>query len=106
MSPIWSLLARNRVQVVLDGHDHDYQRWQPLDASDKPDPSGVTEFIVGTGGHGPQTFRQTDSRVAYSNDHKPAAYGVLLLQLARTGASFRFVTAAGAVLDAGTVPCP
>ena len=31
MGPIWSLLAQNNVEIVLNGHDHTYQRWVPLD---------------------------------------------------------------------------
>ena len=27
MSPIWTLMAQNGVSIVLNGHDHDYQRW-------------------------------------------------------------------------------
>ncbi len=67
--------------IVLNGHDHDYQRWVPLDGSGQPSPTGITEFVAGGGGHGLQTIVTTDTRVAYSNDLNPAAFGVLLLQL-------------------------
>ena len=36
---------------MLNGHDHLYARYRPLDPSGKPDPrKGIREFIVGTGG--------------------------------------------------------
>ena len=36
---------------MLNGHDHLYARYQPLDPNGTPDPRrGIREFIVGTGG--------------------------------------------------------
>jgi hypothetical protein len=37
--------------VVLNGHDHNYQRFAPQDSEGKSDPErGIREFVVGTGG--------------------------------------------------------
>ena len=37
--------------VVVNGHDHDYERFAPMDAAGNPDSAGgVREFVVGTGG--------------------------------------------------------
>jgi hypothetical protein len=105
MAPIWALLAKYGVSIVLNGHDHDYQRWVPLDSSGQPNPNGVTEFVVGSAGHGIQKFTKTDSRVAYSNDTQPASFGILLLQLSQTGASFTYQATSGNVLDSGSIPC-
>jgi hypothetical protein len=50
----WRDLYRSRAELVLNGHDHDYERFAPLDPAGKPDPArGVREFVVGTGGYGP-----------------------------------------------------
>src|SRR6266498_718662 len=46
---IWQILAQHHVTTVLNGHDHDYQRWVPLDGSGNPNTSGVTEFVGGSG---------------------------------------------------------
>ena len=105
MSDVWALMAQYGVSIVLNGHDHDYQRWVPLDANGQPSPSGITEFVAGGAGHGVQTFTTTDNRVAYSNDMNPAAFGVLLLQLNSNGANFSYVNTAGNVLDSGVIPC-
>jgi len=105
MSSIWALLAQHGVSIVLNGHDHDYQRWMPLDGNGNPSPTGVTEFVAGGGGHGIQTFTSTDSRVAYSNDSNPAAFGALLLQLSSTSANFSYHSVNGSILDSGTIPC-
>ncbi len=105
MSAIWSLMAQYGVDIVLNGHDHDYQRWKPLDANGNLSSHGLTEFVVGTAGHGLQTFTKSDSRVAKSEDDNPGAFGVLLLTLHSTYASFSYKNTSGTVLDSGTIPC-
>ena len=105
MADIWKLMAQYGVSIVINGHDHDYQRWVPLDGNGNPSPSGITEFVAGAGGHGLQTISRTDSRVAYSNSANPAAFGVLLLQLNSNGASFTYRNTSGSVLDSGVIPC-
>ncbi len=47
----WQLLYQYGADLVLNGHDHLYARYRPLDPSGKSDPrKGIREFIVGTGG--------------------------------------------------------
>ncbi len=99
---IWQLLAKYHVTLVLNGHDHEYQRWVPLDGSAQPNPSGMTEFIVGTGGHSLTPFLRTDSRVAFSIQK---TFGALRLQLNSTFADFTYFGAGGRVIDSGTVSC-
>ena len=101
----WQLLVQYQVDVVLNGHDHDYRRWKPLNGSGAVSSQGVTEFVVGSGGHELQTFVKSDSRVAYQNDANPTTLGVLFLTLHSTSASFKYENISGAVLDSGTVPC-
>jgi hypothetical protein len=107
MQPIWALLVQDKVDIVLNGHDHDYQRWVPLDSSGTPNSSGVTEFVVGGSGHGIQTFTTTDSRVVkgFDSTTKPAPYGALRLQLYASQATFNYINTAGTVLDSGTIVC-
>ena len=105
LSAIWSLLAQYGVTMVLNGHDHDYQRWIPLDGNGQPNPNGITEFVVGSAGHGIQKFVTTDNRVAFSNDSTSAAFGVLMLQLNQDSAAFAYQSTDGAILDSGVIPC-
>ncbi len=108
MLPIWALLVQDKVDLVLNGHDHDYQRWVPLNASGTPDPTnGITEFVVGSSGHGIQTFTSTDSRVAKAFDSKtsPAPFGALRLKLYSDHALFNYINTSGTVLDTGTINC-
>src|SRR5579862_1887570 len=47
----WQLLYQYGADLVLNGHDHLYARYQPLQPNGTPDPRrGIREFIVGTGG--------------------------------------------------------
>ena len=56
MADIWALMAQDGVSIVLNGHDHDYQRWVPLDGNGNPSATGITEFVAGGAGHGLQTI--------------------------------------------------
>jgi hypothetical protein len=88
MSDIWSLMAQYGVSIVLNGHDHDYQRWVPLDGNGNPSPTGITEFVAGGAGHGLQTFIGSDYRVAFSDDLNPEAFGVVKMALNPAGVNF------------------
>ena len=47
----WQVLYQYGADLVLNGHDHLYARYRPLDPSGNYDPKkGIREFIVGTGG--------------------------------------------------------
>jgi hypothetical protein len=47
----WQVLYQYNADLVLNGHDHLYARYRPLDPSGNYDPRhGIREFIVGTGG--------------------------------------------------------
>jgi acid phosphatase type 7 len=51
MASIWRLLYRFGTEIVVAGHDHDYERFTKLNAELLPDSvRGIRQFIVGTGG--------------------------------------------------------
>jgi chitodextrinase len=105
MADIWALMAQDGVSIVLNGHDHDYQRWVPLDGSGNPSASGITEFIAGGGGHGLQTIATTDPRVAFSDDLNPQAFGALRLALNSSGANYEYISSSRTILDSGVIAC-
>jgi hypothetical protein len=105
MPPIWEVLANHGVDVVLTGHDHDYQRWHPMNAAGELDSNGTTEFVVGTGGHGIQDFIRTDDRLAIGFNTPPTAFGALRMELNQDGAAFQFVNTQDQILDSGSIPC-
>ena len=64
--------------------------------------AGITQFVVGTGGHELMGFAKSDARVA---TRISGVDGALKLTLSAAGASYQFVGISGSVLDSGTVPC-
>jgi len=94
-APFWDLLARARADVVLQGHDHDYERFAPL--------RGIRSFVVGTGGRSHYRFATARPGSVVRNDD---TYGVLRLTLepGRYGWSFLPVRG-GTFSDAGTANC-
>lgn len=51
MQDAWRALHEAGAELVLSGHDHDYERLAPMDADAQPDAArGVRQFVVGTGG--------------------------------------------------------
>jgi len=105
MNAIWTLLAQHGVDLVLTGHDHNYQRWKPLDGTGSVDPAGMTQFVVGTGGHGIRNFIRSDDRLAKGFDTAPYALGALRLELNQDGAAYQFINIQGLTLDSGAVAC-
>jgi acid phosphatase type 7 len=93
--PFWDLLARAGADVVLGGHDHDYERFAPI--------RGIREFVVGTGGasHYPTLIPQPSSVV-----RGPPVYGVLRLVLRPGGYTWRFISTGGSTFtDTGSAAC-
>jgi acid phosphatase type 7 len=68
----WELLYQYGADLVLNGHDHLYARYRPLDASGNSDPKkGLTEFIVGTGGETLDPIVNTGSATASDPSGNP-----------------------------------
>ena len=50
-APFWEALYAAGAEVVVNGHDHDYERFAPQDPDGREDRvGGIREFVVGTGG--------------------------------------------------------
>ena len=91
----WDLLAAGGADVVLNGHDHHYERLAPI--------AGIRSFIVGTGGRGVRPFSRIHARSVARQAH---SFGVLRLTLRPRGYSWRFLTASGPeYVDAGSASC-
>jgi hypothetical protein len=104
VGPLWSDLYQAGAEVVLNGHDHSYERFAPQNPSGQADPGqGVREFVVGTGGAGFTAFKsvQPNSEVRIANTN-----GVLKMTLHPEGYEWQFVTVPdGTVADAGSGQC-
>jgi len=98
---IWTLLYQNRVDIVLDGHDHGYQHFTPLDGALQPVSDGITEFVDGTGGQGTQAMVRTDSRLIQT----AITYGAMRFELYNGYTNFKFIDTGGTTRDSGTIQC-
>lgn len=100
----WQALYDDGAELVLNGHDHDYERFAPQDPSAGADPThGIRQFVVGTGG---MKLRAFGSTVANSQVRIAEAHGVLKLTLGAGAYDWAFVPVAGEVLgDSGTGVC-
>lgn len=94
MKPFFRMLYQARADLVLNGHDHSYERFAPQNASGDYRRRGVQQFVVGTGGRSLYKF-EPGSRLPNTRARNDETYGVLKLRLRPDGYSWRFVPAAG-----------
>ena len=101
---LWLALYEAGADVVLVGHEHNYERFAPLDPLGGVDPArGVREFVVGTGGKSHYRF---GSPLPGSEARNSDSFGLLELQLRPTGYSWRFLPAqGGSFQDSGSASC-
>ena len=101
-APFWQALSDARADVVLAGHDHTYERFDPLRADGSTGADGLRSFVVGTGGKEHYAFRSVRAGSVVRNE---ADFGVLALTLGADGYSWRFQTEAVGTADSGTASC-
>lgn len=112
----WKLLYQHRADVVLNGHEHVYARFQPQDPNGHIDThQGITQFTIGTGGEDLDTLAPTEQ---LQTDHvvtaEDTAYGAMKLTLQANGYHWDFQPVAAAAgqpsnalhySDTGTAHC-
>jgi hypothetical protein len=104
VSAFWQALYSGGADVVLNGHDHHYERFAPQNPSGQLDQSrGMRQFLVGSGG---KDHYSLGSVAANSERRNNTAFGVLALTLHDGSYDWRFVAEAGATFtDSGTGSC-
>jgi hypothetical protein len=102
VDPLWRDLYAAGADVVLNGHQHDYERLAPVDASGNRDAAfGMRQFVVGTGGEAVGLpSRRTTSEKAQGRYN-----GVLKLTLHATSYDWQWVGTSGSFTDTGTTSC-
>jgi hypothetical protein len=100
----WVALSRAGVDVVVNGHDHIYERFGPMTEDGKRDnEKGMREFIVGTGG---DSHYDIEDVAAHSEVHDDDTYGVLILTLHANSYNWRFIPVEDRTFsDSGTGSC-
>jgi hypothetical protein len=100
---LWQIFSEAGAELVLNGHEHNYERFAPMNAAGQADPLGLREFVVGTGGRNHYEF---GTIVANSEVRDSTSFGILKLTLRPTGYDWQFISAAGnAFTDSGSAEC-
>jgi hypothetical protein len=100
---IWQALADHGTDLALAGHDHDYERFAPLDADGRLDQrAGIRSFVVGTGG---RNLRPVTKPRAHSERVIDNSFGFLELHLRSGDYSWQFKNENGKVRDEGEGKC-
>ncbi|MBC7895674.1 MAG: metallophosphoesterase [Cytophagaceae bacterium] len=101
---LWQALYEFGADVVLVGHDHNYERFAPQTAQgNRDDAYGIREFVVGTGG---EELKPESVPVPHSEVHDYTSMGVLRLTLHADSYAWRFVSIPGHTLaDTGSTQC-
>jgi acid phosphatase type 7 len=101
--PIWDVLYAAHADVVLNGHDHFYERFARQTPRGERSKRGIREFVVGTGGGSHAKFVTDHANNQARNAH---TYGVLKLTLRSRSYRWKFVPAGDKTFtDSGNTPC-
>ena len=93
--PLWNLLYQYKVELILNGHEHLYERFAPQSPSGIADPLGIRQFTVGTGGMTLYPFRGGSPNI----QRQFSIHGILVLTLAEDRYDWQFVSINNSVLD-------
>ena len=102
VAPFWTQLYDAGVDVIVNGHDHDYERFAPQDPSGTEDRErGMRQFVAGTGGTALRAFKEPVA----NSELRLVAHGVFKLTLKAGSYDWEFIPVAGDVTDTGTAFC-
>jgi hypothetical protein len=102
VAPFWNALYDAGADVVLNGQNHNYERFRPQSPDAALDAEhGIREFNVGTGGRSKHEFvdAKPNSRI------RLVSFGVLRMRLLESGYRWRFRNPDGRLLDSGETGC-
>ena len=102
--PLWQALDDHGAEIIISGHEHNYERFAPQTASGVAAPDrGIRLFVVGTGGADHYSFGPP---IANSEVRNGDTWGVLQLTLSADAYSWRFIPVAGRTFsDSGSGSC-
>ncbi len=102
--PLWVDLYNAGAELVIVGHDHDYERFAPQSPTGVADSiRGIREIVVGTGGGG---LFDVKAPVPNSERLENHTLGVLKLTLHTASYSWKFLPVAGKTFgDSGSTAC-
>ena len=102
--PLLEILAAGGVDLVLNGHEHDYERFAPQTAQGVADSTnGVEEIVVGTGGGQLRAFQYP--LAPNSRAQIQGRFGVLKVALGPDRYTHAFIDTQGKIWDPGGRKC-
>lgn len=99
---LFDALYDHGAEIFLSGHDHNYQRFAPVNSRLEPDSSGVLQIVNGAGGKNTVAMTQSRGILEYADDEN---FGVVRLTLEPDRYQVEFIGLDGRVLDATTGTC-
>jgi hypothetical protein len=104
MEPLWQALYDFGADIVLAGHEHNYERFAPQDPQGNADPTyGIRQFVIGTGG---RSLYEFGNPIANSEIRNNDTDGVLKLTLHPDSYSWEFIPVLGQrSTDSGNARC-
>jgi hypothetical protein len=104
VDPFWKAAYAAGVDLIVNGHDHHYERFAPQDPTGLADDArGIRQIVVGTGG---ARFGRIGRAVANSEIRVGSSFGVLRLTLRADDYDWEFIPVQlGSFRDAGTGAC-
>ena len=104
VQPLWQALYDAKADVIIDGHDHDYERFAPQTPEGVADPRhGIREFVVGTGGKNTRPFGAPKPNSEVRNAD---TFGVLKLTLYPKSYEWEFIPVESKTFrDSGAAAC-
>ncbi len=105
MQALWNALYAANADVIVNGHEHNYERFAPQNPSGQLDTTrGIREFVVGTGGS--SLYNDFSSPLPNSQVRNGTSYGVIKLTLHATSYNWQFIPVAGSTFtDSGSGTC-
>jgi len=102
MADVWQVLYDHNADVVISGHDHNYERLAPMDADGRANSSrGIRQFVVGTGG----AILRAPTRMRPNSEITGVSWGVISFTLNDDGYSWNFVSTGDGFADSGSDRC-
>jgi hypothetical protein len=99
LQELWTVLRQFKTEIIVNGHDHSYERFLQQDDQQQLDPQGITQFVVGTGGRELETGTSKEKNRAF--DAPILQFGLLKLALKPSSYDWDFLSLDGTSLDSG-----
>jgi len=100
MRPAWAALEQAGADLVLNGHEHFYESFDPKDDIGRSKPDGMREIIAGTGGAHLYDLSMIRGAKTFARVH-----GLLELHLEKDHYRYTFRTVSGRIRDSGFARC-